>query len=113
MKVNISKLNWVVVCFMFSYIPNGNAGPSGEDLYLQNCIACHAYDGSGSMPGVADFKESLAWKNMDDLALLYLLKRGVEKKGSTINMPPKGGNPNLTDDELNKIIRYMHKTFNK
>ena len=113
MNANILKLNWIVVYLVFLYVPNGNAGTSGEDLYLQNCMACHAYDGSGSMPGVADFNENGGWKDMSDLSLFSILKQGIQKEGSTVNMPPKGGNPNLTDKELKKIIRYMRKAFIK
>lgn len=113
MKVKISKLNWVFVFFILLYMPNGSAGTSGEDLYLQNCMACHAYDGRGAMPGVLDFRESQTWPKLDDPALLLLLKEGIQKQESTVGMPAKGGNPDLTDNELKKIIRYMRKTFNK
>lgn len=111
MKVNISKLKWVMAYVVFSYLPNANAGMSGEELYFQNCMACHAYDGSGSMPGVVDFKDASSWKEMDEQTLLLKLKQGIQKEGAAVSMPPNGGNPNLTDKELKKIIRYIRKTF--
>lgn len=113
MKANILKLKWVITYALFLFLPNANAGMSGENLYLQNCMACHAYDGSGSMPGVGNFNESREWKNKNEQSLLLQLKKGIQKEGSVVTMPPKGGNQNLTDDELKKIILYMHQTFNK
>jgi len=40
-------------------------------------------------------------------------KKITKKEGAIMNMPAKGGNPNLTDKDLNKIINYMRQSFLK
>ena len=111
MKKNISNLRLIFISFVFFYVSNGHAENPGEDLYQKNCMACHGYDGGGVMPGVLDFMEDRIWASIDPLTLFSQLKHGIRKDGTTMNMPTKGGNPNLTDDDLKKIIRYMHQKF--
>ena len=95
------------------YTTGVHAGSHGENLYLQNCMVCHADDGSGAMPGVSDLTENKAWSVIDEGSLLVKLKKGIQKQGATMNMPAKGGNPNLTDKDLKEIINYMRQSFLK
>lgn len=103
----------LLLCFVYFYTPGVMAGMSGEQLYMQNCMVCHADDGSGAMPGVADLTENKAWSTIEEGSLLAKLKNGIQKKGATMSMPAKGGNPDLTDDDLKRIIHYMRQTFIK
>ncbi len=80
---------------------------SAEKLYQQNCMVCHADDGRGAMPGVSDLSESKRLFSVNESQLVERIKKGVQVKGSPISMPPKGGNPNLTDDDLFKILKYL------
>lgn len=80
---------------------------------MKNCMVCHADDGSGAMPGVADLTESREWLKLSEPQLLSRMKQGIEKPGATVPMPPKGGNPELTDDDLKAVIHYMRNTFFK
>ncbi len=87
------------------YIANGNR------IFHTGCVACHGKGGVG-MPGNGktlvrnDFIKSL-----DDEGLLAFIKRGrapSEPKNTTgIQMPPKGGNPALSDDDLLDVIAYL------
>jgi len=101
------------LCFVCFYTSGVMADMSGEQLYIQNCMVCHAEDGSGAMPGVSDLAENKAWLTIDEGSLLAKLKNGIQKQGATVSMPAKGGNPDLTDDELTGIIRYMREIFIK
>jgi len=76
-------------------------------------MICHAGDGSGAMPGVSGLTENKTWLTIDEEHLLAKLKNGIQKKGAAMSMPAKGGNPDLTDDDLKGIIRYMRQTFIK
>lgn len=88
-----------------------NADSTGEKLFMQNCMVCHADDGSGAMPGVSDLTEAREWLAISDSQLLVRLKAGIQKKGAPVSMPPKGGNPELSDSDLIMIIRFMRKEF--
>ena len=107
------KHRWLFLCFVFLYNPSVNASSVGEKLYMQNCMICHADDGSGAMPGVIDIEKDRTWSTLDDVTLLTRLKKGIQNPNTSMSMPAKGGNPKLTDNELNEIIRYMRESFLK
>ena len=111
--INIVKIKLLFLSFVFLYAITVKAESTGEQLYMQNCMVCHAYDGSGTMPGVIDLEENRAWSTIDGQLLFKRLKQGIQKTGGGISMPAKGGNPKLTDNELKKIIDYMRQSFLK
>ena len=113
MNISALKLKLLFSCFVFLYSTGVKADSVGEQLYMQNCMVCHADDGSGAMPGVLDLDENRAWSLIDDETLLTRLKQGIQKPGASISMPAKGGNPNLTDKDLKEIINYMRQSFLK
>ena len=76
-------------------------------------IVCHADDGSGAMPSVPDVEENRAWTMMNKIKLLTRLKQGIQKSETSMGMPAKGGNPDLSDMDLNEIIKYMRQSFLK
>ena len=113
MRINNINHQGLFLCLIFIYIPGVSAGSSGEQLYMQNCMVCHGDDGTGGMPGVINLEKNRTWSTLDDAALLTRLKQGIQKPGSSISMPAKGGNVNLTDNELKEIIRYIRYSFLK
>lgn len=113
MNIKALKIKLFILCFVFLYMTNVNAASQGEKLYMQNCMICHADDGSGAMPGIFDLTENKAWSSIDEQSLLAKLKKGIQKEGTIMNMPAKGGNPNLTDKDLKEIMNYMRQTFLK
>jgi len=113
MNVKVMKIKLLFLCFAFIYTTGVNAATRGEKLYMQNCMVCHADDGTGAMPGVLDLEENRVWSTIDEIKLLTRLKQGIQKSDASISMPAKGGNPNLTDKDLNEIINYMRQSFLK
>lgn len=109
----INNVKALFLCLVYFYTPGVIAGMLSEQLYMRNCMVCHADDGSGAMPGVSDLSENKAWSTIDEGSLLVKLKNGIQIQGATMSMPAKGGNPDLTDDDLRGIIRYMRQTFIK
>ena len=99
--------------FIMLFSANGHAEKIGELLYMQNCMVCHADDGSGAMPGVFDLTENRNWSTLPEKQLLDQMNKGIQKPGAAVNMPPKGGNPNLKNKDLLTIISYMRKEFIK
>ena len=100
---------------------NGNGGETesvasgdpeaGEELYQQNCSSCHGEDAKG-LPNLGrDLTTSEFVHSNSDQELLAFVKEGrsIDDPDNTtgVAMPPKGGNPALTDDQLLDIIAYI------
>lgn len=84
----------------------------GERAYQEVCAACHGADGHG-LPGLGkDLVTPSDWfKEQDDESLVQFLKVGrpaFDPLNTTkVDMPPRGGNPALTDDDLMAIVLYL------
>jgi len=89
-----------------------DSGPRPAQLYLQSCAACHGVDGAGAMPGVPDLTavSGPLTKPMD--TLLAEVRNGIPARGG-MGMPPKGGNPDLTEAQLRAILQYMRHEFTR
>ena len=80
------------------------AEEDGKAVYEKTCVACHGAGVAGApkLGDVALWKDRIA-KGMD--ALFESSINGVQ--GYTGFMPAKGGNVNLTDDEVKAAVTYM------
>jgi cytochrome c5 len=83
----------------------------GRTVYQHSCLACHGADGAGMMPGVPDFSEPRGVLTKPDTELLRNMITGIQSPGSPMAMPPKGGNPALTEKELKEALNYIRRTF--
>jgi cytochrome c5 len=72
----------------------------GKEIVETVCAACHKTGVNGA-PTIGDRK---AWAKLTAQSLTSLT--GVALKGVR-KMPPHGGNPNLTDTEIERAITYM------
>lgn len=84
---------------------------SGDKLFHTTCVACHGKGGVG-VPGNGKALAANAFvASLDDEGLLAFVKRGrgpTDAGNSTgIQMPPKGGNPALSEDDMLDIIAYL------
>ena len=77
-----------------------NVDRSGKEVVDAVCIACHGTGANGA-PKIGDKKawSTLASRGLSGLSTSAL--KGVRK------MPPHGGNPTLTDTEVQRAITYM------
>lgn len=84
---------------------------SGDKLFHQTCIACHGREGVGIKGNGKALARNEFIKSLDDDAMLAFIKQGrgpTDPKNTTgIQMPPKGGNPALSDDDILDIIAYL------
>ena len=84
---------------------SSTAGASnGMSVYEQNCMACHG-EGVAGAPRLGEkdaWKERLP-KGID--AMVVLVIEGVQ--GYSGAMPPRGGNPKLSDDQIREAVQYM------
>ncbi len=91
-------------------LPEGDAA-AGEGMFQATCSACHGPDAKG-LPNLGkDMTTSEFIKGSSDAELLAFIKvgRSVSDPANTTNvdMPPKGGNPALSDEDLADIVAYM------
>jgi cytochrome c5 len=77
-----------------------NAEGSGKEVVESLCVSCHGTGARGA-PKIGDRK---AWSKLATRGLSGLSKSAL--KGIR-DMPPHGGNPNLTDTEIERAITYM------
>jgi cytochrome c5 len=87
------------------------AAMSGKDLYDSTCVACHGADGKGTIPGVPDLTDPAGRLTQADIALETHVLNGFQSPGSSMAMPPKGGNPNLSEADVAKLVDYMKSAF--
>ncbi len=88
----------------------------GMEIYQQNCIACHGNDGTGAIAGVPDLTKVAGFRgNPQQHEQLFQhiehVKNGLKRPGHPIAMPAKGGNPNLTEQDIREVLKYMHERF--
>ncbi len=90
--------------------PAGDAA-HGEELYSQTCVACHGPGGEGVEGLGKPFTTSEFIGSSSDADLLAFIKVGrpVGDSANTtgVDMPPKGGNPAFSDEDITDIIAYM------
>lgn len=98
----------------------GGADPTrvaeGQVLFQKTCASCHGPDARG-MPKLG---KSL-WDNQftrarSDRELVEFLKIGRRPNDplntTGVDMPPKGGNPALTEEDLGKIVTFVKSLQN-
>lgn len=96
--------------------PAATATPSGDPVagkaqFDTVCIACHGPGGVGVEGLGKPFTTSTFLLTVNDQELLEFVKTGrpISDPANTtgVDMPPKGGNPALTDAQLMDIIAYI------
>ncbi|MCZ7668550.1 MAG: cytochrome c [Chloroflexi bacterium] len=82
-----------------------------KKLFVGTCLACHGEGGKGIEGLGKDMTTSEFIKGLSDAELLEFIKVGrssTDPANTTgVDMPLRGGNPALTDDDIADIIAYM------
>ena len=76
------------------------AGRSGEVVYQHVCMTCHA-TGINEAP---KFGDRAAWAELIEEGYGMLTYESIKGEGM---MPPRGGNPGVTDMEMANAVAYM------
>lgn len=105
----------ILMVFALSTTATALADPAqvaaGEKLYNQTCVACHGPTGKGAIPGVADLTNPDGALAKSDEVLFTSIKEGFKSPGAALAMPPKGGNPALSDDDIVALLAYFRTAF--
>lgn len=91
--------------------PTHAAGMSGKAVYEGTCVACHGADGKGAIPGAPNFTEKNGRLSKPDGVLKKHILEGFQSPGSPMAMPPKGGNPSLTQADVDNVVHYLREKF--
>jgi cytochrome c5 len=83
-----------------AFIATPTLAADGTAVYNANCAMCHV-PGLANAPKMGD---KAAWAPRVALGRDALLASAIKGKGA---MPPKAGNPKLTDDELGAALDHM------
>lgn len=73
---------------------------AGEQVYAATCAACH----DSGVAGAPKLGDQEAWAEHSHHGMEHMLEAVIKGKEA---MPPRGGNPKLTDDEIRSAIEYI------
>jgi len=84
---------------------------AGYDLFVASCSACHGLGGEGIENQGLPLTTSGFVRGKSDKDLITFIKMGRsswdENNTSGIDMPSKGGNPAITEAQLQSIVDYI------
>jgi mono/diheme cytochrome c family protein len=89
---------------------------AGRTAYLSTCVACHGPEGLGVSGLGKDLTTSQFVKDHTNAEMIDFIKTG-RPSGDPLNttgvdMPPKGGNPALTDTDILNIVAFLRSIQN-
>lgn len=105
----------VLFCFSFAAAilfqtpAYGGGNPKeGKKTYDDICSSCHGEDGTTEVPGIPLFAEGERF-GKTDAQLANSIKNGVNNPDnpSGMSMPPYGGGPRLSDNEIADVVSYI------
>jgi len=84
---------------------------NGKTLYDGSCVSCHGADATGIENLGKDLTTSELVIQSSDEELVEFIKVGrpaSDPENTTgVDMPPKGGNPSLSDQDILDIVVYL------
>lgn len=83
----------------------------GERLYAKSCVGCHGAQGQGIAGLGSSLQQSELVQRGSIEAVIKIISEGLAADNpinkSGVPMPPNGGQPALTDEELTAIVHYL------
>jgi disulfide bond formation protein DsbB len=90
--------------------PAGDAA-NGQTLFTGTCSACHGPDATGVVGLGKDLTTSTFVAERTDAEMIEFIKTGRPASDplntTGVDMPPRGGNPALSDDDLADIVSFL------
>lgn len=90
--------------------PQGDPA-AGAEVFASTCASCHGADAKG-LPNLGkDLTTSEFVKSLSDAELVAFITQGRPSSDPAnttgVDMPPKGGNPSLTEQDLYDVVAYI------
>jgi disulfide bond formation protein DsbB len=120
-RVEIAAVETTVPGSQDTTAPDGGSGDpaegggdaaAGEATYQGTCSACHApdaggIDGLGPALANSEFVQSMSSEEL--VAFIAVGRDAGDPENKTgVGMPPRGGNPTLTDEDLLDVVAWLH-----
>lgn len=84
---------------------------SGNALFHTSCVACHGKEGVGIAGNGKALANNAFVQSLDEDGLFEFISKGrspTDPLNTTgIQMPPKGGNPAMSEDDILDVIAYL------
>ncbi len=111
-KILAMALSGSAILFMSApaMAADGNVS-KGKEVYGGTCIYCHGANGKGEIPGAPDFTKKNGVLSKSDEQLITNITNGFESFGAVMPMPAKGGNPDLTDEDIANVLAFMKEKY--
>jgi disulfide bond formation protein DsbB len=88
----------------------GGDAADGQELFNATCASCHGQDAENPSVG-KDLRDNAFVQDNSDAELVAFVKKGrpaSDPDNTTgTDMPAKGGNPSLSDEDLESIATYL------
>lgn len=107
------KATWLVSGMLLGAAVSSHAfaADQGKAIYEAHCSTCHGENGKGLLPGIPDFTRKGGVLSQSDASLLEHITDGYQGPGSPMAMPPKGGDPSLTEEQIKAVLGYLKHAF--
>ena len=83
----------------------------GKAVYNRICATCHGKDANGLPRLGKGLRDNEFTKSLSDAELVTFLKEGraaTHPLNTTgVDMPPKGGDPSITDQDLQNVVTFL------
>jgi mono/diheme cytochrome c family protein len=109
--IDTSNLDHLMLMAMGLEEVNASSVQQGGRIYTTTCTACHGYDAKGINGLGKPLIDSEFVNQLKDDALVSFIVTG-RTPDDPLNttgqqMPARGGNPGLTDEDLNAVVDYI------
>lgn len=91
--------------------PADPAVEKGKAVFSRICATCHGQDANGLPKLGKGLRGNAFTKSLSDVELVDFLKQGRPASDplneTGVDMPPKGGDPTLNDEDLKAVVAFL------
>lgn len=95
---------WDVAAYAQTFATSSSDMAAGQAIYAANCLACHAADGRGQVPGAPDLTDAAAMSTQSPQSLFDVVSQGRAVSASA-GMPAFAGQ--LSEEERWQVVDYV------